>query len=255
MLWAIDVGNTHTVFGLHDGSDWRAVWRVTTRGTGTEDELAGTLKTLCNLEHVPFAAEGVIVGSVVPAVNDTLTRLARKWLGQEARFLRTGEEVGLPVEYQPPTAVGADRIANALGALALVPPPVVVVDFGTATTFDVINARGAYQGGSILPGPLVSMEALFSHTAKLPQIQLLPPAHAIGQTTVEALQSGIVLGYAGAIDAVAERILSELGGDVPVLVTGGLGAQFMDLCSSLDRYEPHLTLEGLRLAFGRMASA
>jgi len=254
MLWAIDVGNTQTVLGLHDGQAWRAVWRLATRETGTEDELAATLRTLCDLEGVPLLADGVIVGSVVPAVNDTLERLSRKWLRQEAKFLRTGHEVGLAVEYQPPTAVGADRIANAIAALELISAPLMVVDFGTATTFDVVGANGAYLGGSILPGPLVSMEALFSHTAKLPQIQLAAPAHAIGRTTVEALQSGIVLGYAGAIDAVAGRIKAELGGEVPVLVTGGLGAQFMDLCLSLNRYEPNLTLDGLRIAHARMTA-
>lgn len=251
MLWAIDVGNTHTVVGLHDGTDWRATWRVTTRGTGTEDELAATLRTLCAGAGLPFAADGMVVASVVPSVDESWTRLAREHLAVDPRFLRTGAEVGLAVRYEPPNAVGADRIANALAALQTTPPPFVVVDFGTATTFDVVGPDGAYEGGSILPGPLVSMEALFSRTAKLPQIRLAPPERAIGRTTVEALQSGIVLGYAGAIDALARRIRDELGGSAPILVTGGLGSEFMELCVELDRYEPNLTLDGLRLAYRR----
>ena len=178
--------------------------------------------------------------------------LGEKWLGVPVKFLRTGSQVGLEVTYEPPTVVGADRIANALGALALAKPPLVVVDFGTATTFDTIDRTGAYIGGAILPGILVSSQALAQKTAKLPQIEFVAPERAIGRTTVESLQSGVMLGYAAAIDGLARKISSELEGEVTVFSTGGLGKLFVGLCESIQRYEPNLTLDGLRIAYERL---
>ncbi|MFQ3587705.1 MAG: type III pantothenate kinase, partial [Fimbriimonadaceae bacterium] len=148
MLLAIDVGNTHTVVGLWNGSDWSAVWRRATSAADTEDQLAVWLKSLFDLRGLPFAVDGVVCASVVPSLNQALRHLAEKWLGVQPVFLEPGADWGLPIEYQPPTAVGADRIANALAALAKWPPPIVVVDFGTATTFDAISASGAYVGGA-----------------------------------------------------------------------------------------------------------
>lgn len=249
MLWAIDVGNTNTVVGVwQDG--WRAVWRFGTNAEETEDELAIKLKGFADLAEVPFLASGVAIASVVPRMDHDLERLCAKWLRAPALFLTSGDQVGLPVTYDPPHAVGADRIANALAALALVSPPLVVVDFGTATTFDAVSRDGVYVGGAILPGPTVSMEALFTRTAKLPQIPLVAPNHAIGTSTVASIQSGVMLGYAGAIDALAERISAELGG-ATVLSTGGLGGIFVGLCRRIERYEPNLTLDGLRIAWER----
>jgi type III pantothenate kinase len=253
MLWAIDVGNTNTVIGVWDG-DWKAVWRLATDSQETEDELAVKLKGFADLSGLPFKADAVAVSSVVPRMDHDLERLANKWLHSEVFFLRNGDQVGLPVLYDPPHAVGADRIANAIGALAIAEPPLIVVDFGTATTFDCVSAEGAYVGGAILPGVVVSMEALYSRTAKLPQIPLEAPDRAIGRTTVTSIQSGIMLGYAGAIDALAEQISQELAGAKSVLVTGGLGNAFMSLCKRLDRYEPNLTLDGLRLCWERAQS-
>lgn len=250
MLWAIDVGNTHTVVGVWTG-EWRAVWRFGTGSQETEDELAVKLKGFADLSDIPFRADGVTVASVVPRMDHDLERLCEKWLRTPAFFLRSGDQVGLSIRYEPPGAVGADRIANALGALALVRPPFVVVDFGTATTFDAVDQDGVYVGGAILPGVSVSLEALFSRAAKLPQIPLVAPERAIGRNTVESIQSGVMRGYAGAIDALAVQIASELGERVPVLATGGLGGTFMGLCRSLERYEPNLTLDGLRLAWDR----
>jgi type III pantothenate kinase len=168
------------------------------------------------------------------------------------KFLRTGQEVGLAVDYDPPHVVGADRLANAIGALAQTTPPIIVVDFGTATTFDTINADGVYIGGAILPGLQVSAQALFGRTAKLPMVEFVAPTRAIGRNTVASLQSGIMLGYAGAIDRLAYEIARELGGTPAIWSTGGLGGVFEGLCPAIQRYEPNLTLDGLRLAFDRL---
>lgn len=248
MLWAIDVGNTHTVVGLWDGQCWTAVWRRSTNPSETEDELAASLGGLCALTGIPFEARSVVCASVVPDANVVWERFSARWLRCEVKFLRSGRDVGLSVLYEPPNAVGADRIANALAALALTEPPVIIVDFGTATTFDVVDSDGAYAGGAIMPGVEVSTEALVGRTAKLPRIELVAPKQALGRNTTESLQSGIVLGYAGGIEAVAKRLAQEVEGKPTILATGGLGALFLDLCPSIEWHEPNLTLDGLRLA-------
>lgn len=252
MLLAIDVGNTQTVYGLWDGHAWRAAWRRSTSADDTEDQLAAWLKSMFELAGIPFRVTAAISGSVVPQLRASLQRLADEWLGVPMVFLDKGSDVGLQVDYNPPTAVGADRLCNALGALALYPPPLIVVDFGTATTFDAIDRDGHYAGGAILPGIQVSTEALVGRTAKLPMIDLVAPETAIGKTTTHALQSGIVLGYADAIDGLTSRINQELGGGCTVLATGGLGGMFVDWCVSIDEYQPLLTLDGLRIAYERI---
>jgi type III pantothenate kinase len=251
MLWAIDVGNTHTVVGLYQDG-WRAVWRLATHSGDTEDELAAQLSQLCDVAGLAFKTDGVVIGSVVPSITHTWAHFAQKWLGREPVFLECGHQVGLEVVYKPANAVGADRIANALAALDLVGAPVVVVDFGTATTFDTIDGHGRYLGGAILPGVLVSLEALSQRAAKLPQVSLEEPTRAIGTDTVSALRSGVMFGYAGAVDAILERILAELASNTTVLATGGLAGSFMKICRNLSRQEPNLTLDGLRLAFQRL---
>lgn len=251
MILAIDVGNTHTVFGVRGPEGWQAIWR---RGTGpeeTEDQLAVWLRGAQAMSGIQVDFQGVIIGSVVPQMDAQLSRLCDRWLRLPAHFLRDGASVGLRVDYDPPHAVGADRIANALGALAKHDPPIVVVDFGTATTFDAIDASGAYMGGAILPGVALASQALVGRTAKLPQIELTAPPRAIGRTTVESLQSGMMLGYAGAIDALARRMQSELG-SAKVVATGGLGQVFADLCESIEEYDETLTLDGLAIAYQRL---
>ncbi|MDX2064170.1 MAG: type III pantothenate kinase [Fimbriimonadaceae bacterium] len=252
MLLAIDVGNTHTVFGVWNGSAWSHTWRRTTSVETTEDELGAWLFAMFQLANLPFQIEGAISGSVVPGVNESLARLCERHLGTPLTFLRTGAEVGLPVTYDPPHAVGADRIANAVGALARFAPPIIVVDFGTATTFDTIDGTGTYVGGSILPGLQVSAQALFGRTAKLPMVEFRAPETAIGRNTVAALQSGIMLGYAGAVDRLAHEIQGELGGSATIVSTGGLGHIFVELCPLIRHHLPDLTLEGLRIAYGRL---
>ncbi|RYG34289.1 type III pantothenate kinase [bacterium] len=252
MLLAIDVGNTHTVYGLWDGECWLATWRRSTSPEETEDQLAAWLHGMFALSGLEWGVEVAVCGSVVPAMNDALARLCEKWFKVNLRFLERGDQVGIKVLYNPPNAVGADRIANALGALARYEPPITVVDFGTATTFDAIDGEGSYAGGAILPGLRIGSQALFDRAAKLPQVDFVAPPTAIGKNTVHALQSGIVLGYAGAIDALARRIQGELGGGI-VIATGGLGATFLGLCETLERYEATLTLEGLVIAAKKLA--
>lgn len=254
MRLVIDVGNTQTVYGLWSGTEWIAVWRKSTDRDATEDEIAAWLKQMFDLASLEFRVDGVIMASVVPTIDNALAKLCERWLNVPARFLRAGVDVGLPVEYSPPTAVGADRLANALGALARFQPPIIVVDAGTATTFDVVDSRGVYVGGAIMTGVEVSTNALTLRTAKLPQVDLVAPDRAIGRNVVESLQSGIMLGYAGAIDALVARIDYELGGGSTVLATGGLGGAFVGLCKRLERYEPTLTLDGLLIADSRLSA-
>jgi type III pantothenate kinase len=248
MLLAIDVGNTHSVFGIHDGTRWVAVWRKQTDARSTEDEIAVWISQMMEVSRIAGPVRHAICASVVPQGDAAIRRLCDKHLRVPLRFLTSASAVGLEIDYDPPTAVGADRIANALGALARFQPPVVVVDFGTATTFDAISREGRYVGGAILPGVLVSTEALVSRAAKLPQIDFRAPSTAIGKDTIHSLQSGIVLGYAGAIDTLASRIDEELGGGSVIVATGGLGGLFVDVCARISEYVPDLTLDGLRIA-------
>jgi type III pantothenate kinase len=247
MLLAIDVGNSHTVFGLWDGSKWLATWRHRTDIEATEDEIAAWLESMFTLHKVAFQVDRVACASVVPGMDRTLGLLAKSYFQKEIIFLKGDSHHGIPVDYQPKTAVGADRIANAIGALASYASPIIVVDFGTATTFDVVDSSGTYVGGAILAGPLTSLQALVSRTAKLPAIELRAPATAIGKNTTHSIESGVMFGYAGAIDAMIARITSELGAIPAVIATGGLGTVFYDLCASIDGYEPMLTLDGIRL--------
>lgn len=252
MLWAIDIGNTHTVVGLYD-SDWRAVWRLATSTNQTEDELAAVLRQLCEAKGLPFNPERMIVGSVVPNANIAWRHLADKWMGITPAFLESGAQVGLTVTYDPPHAVGADRIANALAGIAKYGSPIIVVDFGTATTFDTVDATATYVGGAILPGVLVSMEALAQRAAKLPPISLEAPEHTIGRNTVDALRSGVMFGYAGAVDSVAKKIREELGGVARIVATGGLAGAFQDLSEVIELVDPNLTLDGLVIAESRIS--
>lgn len=252
MLLAIDVGNTNSVYGLWDGSQWAGVWRRATAAEETEDQLAVWLKGLFDLAKIDFHVDTVVCGSVVPQLNRAISLLSSRWLDQEAKFLHSGEEVGLEICYEPPSAVGADRIANALAVLKMGPPPAIVVDFGTATTFDSIDSKGRYAGGAILPGVLISSQALGARAAKLPQIEFEAPERAVGRNTVESLQAGLMLGYAGAVDTLVRRIRDELGSPCRVISTGGLGRLFVSLCKEVEGFYPNLTLDGLRIASERL---
>lgn len=247
MLLAIDVGNSHTVFGLHDGNRWVDTWRHRTDIESTEDELAAWLKSMFEVADYEFETDKVVCASVVPGIDRTLKLLCQKYFGKELQFLTGSVNHGVVVDYEPKSSVGADRIANALGALAIQNGPMIVVDFGTATTFDVIDSQNVYVGGAILAGPLTSLSALVKNTAKLPAIDLKAPERAIGKTTSHSIASGVMFGYAGAINELISRISTELQGKPLVIATGGLGEIFTELCDGIDAYNPMLTLEGLRI--------
>ena len=257
MLLAIDVGNTHCVFGVWDGSKWAAQWRHATDPETTEDQLGAWLRTMFEMADLPWQVERVVCACVVPPMVEPIRLVSERWLGVPAVFLRDGAAFGLTVLYEPPTSVGADRLANALGALSFSKPPLIVVDFGTGTNFDAVDRKGRYIGGAIMPGILVGSEALFRRAAKLPHVDglsLKAPERAIGRSTVQSLQSGIVLGYAAAIDGLVAKMDAELGGGSTVVATGGLGGMFLDLCEKIESFRPTLTLDGLRIAAERLSS-
>jgi len=254
MLLAIDIGNTHTVFGVWDGVKWRAVWRRGTNPSATEDQVAVWLKGAFDLSEIDYPVRNVVCASVVPPANDAIERMSRRWFGVEPIFVTGSSNLGIDVRYNPPSAVGADRIANALAALAKWEPPIIVVDFGTATTFDAISRDRAYEGGAILPGVTVSSQALIHRAAQLPQVAYKAPVDAIGRSTIDSLQSGIMYGYAGSINFLAHKMGQELGGGETVVATGGLGRLFVEICDSIDHYDADLTLDGLRLAYDILAA-
>jgi type III pantothenate kinase len=254
MLLAIDVGNTHTVFGLWDGSSWVATWRRTTYIRSTEDELAAWLRSMFRLAGIEMKIDSAICGSVVMAADAALEKMCVRWLGIPLRFLTSSLSVSLNSEYHPPTALGADRIANALAAVEKYGPPVIIVDFVTATTFDCVDRSGTFLGGAIMPGLLLSNHALTSRSTRLPHISYKAPERALGRTTGECLQSGVMLGYAGGVDALARKISAEMGGPVRIISTGGLGSILTDMCETIEIYEPTLTLDGLRIAEWRLAN-
>jgi len=244
MRLAIDVGNTHTVYAVHDGESWRARWRRATSPDDTSDVVAVWLRGVFELSGLPFRVDGASCVSVVPFLDVVLDHLCERYLNVRLLFLRSEDDHGFPIDYDPPTSLGADRICNCLGALAKYAPPILVIDFGTATKFDAVDASGQFVGGAIMPGLRVSSQALAEHAPRLPVVGLRPPKQAIGKNTKDALQSGIMLGYAGAVDTLARKILEELGGGL-VVATGGLGSLFLGVCETFDTYEPMLTLDGL----------
>lgn len=244
MLLAIDVGNTNTVFGFYKEGEWNPVWRLATRAEATPHDWLAALRSLSLPDELhPSRA---LCASVVPTADGALAEAIQVHYNLPLAFVSPQSVKRIRVEYEPPTAVGADRIANAIAVRELYGAPAVVVDFGTATTFDAVT-EDAYVGGAILPGPVLSMEALFHRTAKLPRVAIEPPEHAIGRTTTESIQSGLVLGYASAIDGMVTRIIGELGGRALVVATGGLAPMFAPLCTTIESVNPNLTLEGLRL--------
>lgn len=248
MLLAVDTGNTHTVLGLFDGELLRADWRIATRKTETADELGALLRALFAAEGLlPTSVDGVIVSSVVPDWNPILATTARKTFGREALFIAPGVKTGLPILYENPHEVGADRIVNAVAAVHRFGAPVLVLDFGTATTFDVVGPKGEYLGGVIAPGLGISAEALFQAAARLMRVNVKKPARIIGKNTEESVQSGLFHGYVALVEGVVRRLRAELGVEAPVVATGGLATVFEDDLPFLVAVDPHLTLLGLRL--------
>lgn len=252
MLLALDIGNTNVVAGMFSGETLIARWRLTTEARRTSDEYAVLLQSLFRASQVDGdALDDVIIASVVPVAQETLRESLEQYWHVEPMTVSHHLDFGIPVHYKPSTAVGADRIANAVAAIAGYGTPAVVVDFGTATTFDVISNKGEYLGGAIAPGLEVSQDALLARTAQLPHFSLQQPPTAIGTSTVTSLQSGILFGYAGLVDGLVERIAGELGGHVHVIATGGLAATVSPLSTRVQHVDVDLTLVGLRLIHER----
>lgn len=256
MILAFDVGNSETTVALFEGERERAHWRLVTDAKRTHDELGALLHSLVAGSGIELKSiEGAALASVVPAVTAPLSAAAKRWLGVEPRIIDGKSPLPITLEVDEPMTVGADRIANTLAAKELIGGDVVVVDLGTATTFDCVTKDGAFIGGAISPGIRTAADMLTLKTAKLPATELVAPKRAIGTRTEECIQAGVVLYNADAIDGMVARVRAEWpGGRRPVCVaTGGLAPMFQRLCKSFDRVEPLLTLHGIRLAYGYMA--
>jgi type III pantothenate kinase len=248
MLLAVDAGNTNVVFAVHDGSEWRGRWRIATRADRTSDEYAVWLLAL--LQHTGLRAPEIsrcVIGTVVPAALYNLRRLSREWFDVEPLIARSTVNWGFEIKVDRPQEVGADRLLNALASHHHYKGPLVVVDFGTATTFDVVGADGAYLGGVIAPGINLSIEALHKAAARLPRIGIGRPQAVIGRDTVAAMQSGIYWGYVGLIEGIIGRIQAEYEAHLKVVATGGLAPLFAEGTSVIETIDPDITLEGLRL--------
>lgn len=251
-LVVVDAGNSHMVFGFYRGSELVRSLRVATSRDRTADELGALLVPLMERFGIgPEALEGVIVASVVPPVNGTLAQLSKEFFGHEALFIEPGVKTGMPIRYDNPAEVGADRIVNAVAARERWGAPVVVVDFGTATTFDIVSHKGEYVGGVIAPGLAISAEALFSRASRLFRVDIRRPERLVGKTTAGAMQSGLYWGYVGLVEGILGRLESELPGIERVVATGGQAGLIAASVPRIDEVEPNLTLEGLRLIWER----
>jgi type III pantothenate kinase len=247
VLFALDVGNTNLTLGVFDGEQLAAVWRLSTRASATADELGTAFRALFRESgRDPARVDGMIVCSVVPDLNAAVAEAGRAYFATDPLFVEPGIKTGMPVAYENPHEVGADRIVNAVAAAAKHGAPVIVLDFGTATTFDVVSARGEYLGGVIAPGPALSAEALFARAARLSRVDVRKPGRVIGRNTRESVQSGLFHGYVALVEGVVARIRAELGVDAPVVATGGLAAIFAAELPFLTEVNPGLTLDGLR---------
>jgi len=256
VLLAIDVGNTETDLGVFQAEKLTWTWRMATGRKRTPDELAILFGGFLEQKGLSFSRQitGVAIASVVPDQTQALREMVRDYFHFPPVVVEPGVKTGIPITLDNPKEVGADRIVNALAALARYGGPCVVVDVGTATTYDAVAENGEFVGGAIAPGLLVGAEGLFAATARFTRVEIVQPRSVIGKTTVEALQSGLLYGTAAEIDGMVERMQKELGGHATVIATGGLAGVVVPACHTINHHDPWLTLEGLRLIYERNTS-
>ncbi len=252
MLLVVDVGNTQTHFGAYDGEELVEHWRFATVRESTSDELGAALLSLLALRTLGFEdIHASIVSSTVPALRPEWTATAARYLGQEMLVVGPGLKTGMSIRIDNPRELGADRLVNAVAAFDAGGGPVVVVDLGTALTFDIVSREGEYLGGIISPGVEISMEALTSRAAAIPKIDLAPPRTLIGKGTVDAVRSGVIYGFAAQVDGIVTRLRAELGQETKTIATGGLADSIVPFCETIDAVDDLLTLKGLRLIWRR----
>ena len=250
MLLAIDIGNTNVVLGVFDGERLHQSWRIGTKAQITEDEYAMVLKDLFGFAGIEFRqVDGIIISTVVPPLLLVMVEMSRKYFKREPLVVTHELRTGITLAYENPKEIGADRIVNAAAAFRFYGGPLIIVDFGTATTFCAVTKDGQYLGGAITPGVRISAEALYQRAAKLPRVELVRPSSVIGRDTVTAMQAGVLFGYAGLVDGIVERMRREFAPDAKVVATGGLAEMVAPETSSITEVRPDLTLEGLRYLY------
>ncbi|MFP4307034.1 MAG: type III pantothenate kinase [Desulfococcaceae bacterium] len=255
MLLVIDVGNTNTVMGIYRGEEPVRDWRIRTERNTTEDEFNLLISGLFAGAGIQLdAVTDTIISSVVPPMAAILSAFCRKYLNHEPLWVDAKTAAGMPILYDNPREVGADRIVNAVAAYEIYRTALIIIDFGTATTFDAVSAAGEYLGGAISPGVGISAEALFMRASKLPRVDILKaPERVVGRDTIGSIQSGVIFGYAGLVEGIASRMTAEMGAPKPrIIATGGLAPLMADVCPAIEAVEPDLTLEGLRLIHQRV---
>jgi type III pantothenate kinase len=250
MLLVFDIGNTKTGIGVYSDGDWAADWRITTHMDYLADEYAMLLKELLAEAGLGFESiDGAVLASVVPPLTSIFQELTERYIGQRALAVAHDMRTGVGIRIDNPDETGADRVANTAAVQKLYGGPAIVIDVGTATTFDVVSDKGEYLGGAIAPGLGISAEALVRSTARLPKVALSMPEKAIGRSTVSAMQSGLVLGYVGLVKELVDRLKNELGGRPKVIATGGMAEMISDWTQVIDIVNPRLTLEGIRIIY------
>lgn len=255
-LLAVDVGNTNTVLGVFRGGDLFAHWRIETRASRTSDEYAVLVRSLLELEGFAWGSlDAGIISSVVPPAVFGIQRFFKRYVGAPAILVGPGIKTGMPILYENPREVGADRIVNAVAAFEQLKGGCIVVDFGTATTWDVVTPKGEYLGGIIAPGVHISAEALYEHAAKLPRVEIARPNKVIGRNTVSSMQAGLLFGYAGMVDALVARIRAEVDFPARCIATGGLADLIATETTTIESTDELLTLKGLKILYDRNLGA
>ncbi|OZM55826.1 pantothenate kinase [Lottiidibacillus patelloidae] len=250
MILVLDVGNTNTVLGVYDNNELKYHWRIETSRSKTEDEYGMVIKGLFAHEGLNFSSiKGIIISSVVPPIMFALERMCTKYFHINPIVVGPGVKTGLNLKLENPREVGADRIVNAVAGIHYYGQPLIIVDFGTATTYCYINEEGHYLGGAIAPGISISTEALYSKAAKLPRIEIAKPEHVVGKNTVNAMQSGILFGYVGQVEGIVKRMKDQANGTPKVIATGGLAKLISKETDVIDYIDPLLTLNGLNLIY------